>query len=227
QPAYPEYSVTREDLQAALFPQGRLVTFVSYRGEAPWSLKATDPDIHFLRWFSPDSRRAVLMRVPKEVPDGWERYDGLPLTSDSGRVRNTEARRFVLVDAEHHTERPVFDAPAGTATRLGYERLRSVLPAALWARDSRHVVLVNTTLPFTPGSNPERRSMAYVVGYDADTSQWSVIEPLEEPGQPSGAGRRIAQVGWLVEGAELLIRHEIEGKPAPGTVYTLKGGRWV
>jgi len=226
QPTYPDYAITRERLQAARFPQGRLVTFLSYRGSAPWSLDETDPDIRFSRWFSPDGHHAMLMRVPKQVPDGWSAYDGLPFTSDTGGARTVDARRFVLIDAEHRTEQPVFDAPAGTATRLGYGRLREVYPAALWARDGRHVILVNTALPLTPG-HPERRGMAYVVGYDANTGQWSVIEPLEELEHSNGPGRRIAQVGWLAEGTELLIRHAIAEKPAPGTVYTLKGDQWV
>lgn len=221
-PTYPVYAVTRAGAQAALYPQGRRVTFVSYRGGSPWSLNASDPD-QVNPSFSPDSRRAVLVRDPKDVPPGWTGYDGLSPTSDTGRVSGADARRFVLIDAEHGSERPVFDAPAGTATRLGLASMMSAFPEALWARDNRHVILVNTALPLTPGSNPERRGMAYVVGYDADRGQWSAIEPLEEP----TAQRRIAQVGWLMGGTELLIRHEVAGKPAPGTVYALHGDRWV
>lgn len=69
--------------------------------------------------------------------------------------------------------------------------------------------------------------MAYVVGYDADTGLWTVIEPLEQTDPSSHAQRRITQVGWLAEGTALLIRHEIAGKPASGTVYTLRGDRWI
>lgn len=43
-PTYPVYPVTRDGAQAAMFPQGRRVTFVSYRGGSPWSLEETEPD---------------------------------------------------------------------------------------------------------------------------------------------------------------------------------------
>lgn len=224
---YPAYAITRDSAQAALFPQGRSVTFVSFRGGSPWSLEQTDPDNKVEPSVSPDGRRVVLVRDPKEVPGSWAAYDRLPVSSDDGRMRSEDARRFVVVDAEHRTERPVFDAPAGTATRLGLEQVTSVYPGALWARDSRHVVLLNTALPLTAGADPGRRGMAYVVGYDADTGQWTVIEPLEQLDRSGRPQRRITQVGWLAQGSELLIRHEVAGKPASGTVYTLKGDRWT
>ncbi|MBZ5667551.1 MAG: prolyl oligopeptidase family serine peptidase [Acidobacteriia bacterium] len=222
-PVYPMHVITRTELRGMLFPhESSNVTFVSYRGGAPWELKTTRPFIAFGPFFSSDGRRAVMLRIPKEMPASWAGYDRI-----ARGEANTDVMRFMLIDAEHGFDKPVFDPPTGLATRVGQERMRSVYPQPLWAEDQRHVVLINTALPLTPGQNPERTSMAYVVGYDADTGQWGVIEPLESHDGADGTLRRVTQVGWLKPGKELLIGHEIAGKPAPGTVYTLKGDQWV
>src|SRR6185437_3504323 len=74
----------------------------------------------------------------------------------------------------------------------------------------------------------ERSRMAYIVDYDTETDRWAVIEPLQSL-EPAGGDspRRVVEVGWLVDGTDLLVRHEVGGKPGPGTIYTLEGGHWV
>jgi len=202
-----------------------ITTFVSYRGGTPWPLQTTDIVVALDVAFSKDGRRAVAIRRPKEVPPSWDAYERLRgLDGPIGRQK-TDFPRFLLIDAERGYEKPVFDAPAGTVTHVGQERFRQVGIQALWAANGRNVVLVNTALPLSPADST-RESMAYVVGYDVESGDWSVIEPLEAIG-PKGVLSRVSQVSWLKPGTELLIQHEIDGKAAASSVYTLKGERWV
>jgi len=69
--------------------------------------------------------------------------------------------------------------------------------------------------------------MAYVVELDTDTGTWSALEPLEERLRNGASVRRAVQVGWLKEGQVFLVRHEVDGRPAPGTAYTLYHDRWM
>jgi dipeptidyl aminopeptidase/acylaminoacyl peptidase len=216
-PMYPVHSITRDDF----VPRGerkREATFVSYRGGIPWELKDTDP-----KWyptaFSSDGRRAIAIRSPKHVPVDWAAYDGFASSAD--------ILRFMLIDAEHGYDKPIFDAPAGTVTRVGAEEAKNVVPDALWAEDQKHVILVNTALPLTPGQKTDYTNMAYVLGYDADSGQWEVIEPLELRDGADSGKRRVTQVGWRQPGKELFIAHEVDGKPAAGTIYTLQGDHWI
>lgn len=229
-PVYPMHVITRAEVIERVFhPKitGSARTFVSYRAGAPWQLKTTDSIFPYDPSFSSDGRRAMVVSCPKEMPASWAAYDHLAELPDHGAAERTDFPRFTLVDAEHGFDRSVFDAPAGLATRVGQERKFILYPQAFWAEDGEHSVLVNTALPLTPGQNPERTGMAYVVGYDADNGQWAVIEPLESHDGADGELRRVTQVGWLEPGKELLIGHEVGGKPAPGMVYTLKGDRWI
>ena len=230
-PIYPVHSITRTELEAAMWPGShneRLTTFVSYRGQAAWELKSTNTLLGVGPYFSSNGRLGVALRLPKETPASWAAYDQLSgLSNYGGGEKKADFPQYVLIDAEHGSSKPVFDAPSGTATRVGREGQRYAYPQALWAEDNRHVILVNTALPLTQGREPERTRMAYIVAYDADSNEWSVIEPLESRDGPGGNLRRVTSVGWLSQGKQLLIRHMIDNEPAPGAVYTRRENRWI
>lgn len=228
-PGYPAHAITIPELQYMMRPAGaarRTTTFVSYRGSSPWEIKNSDYYAPLL-WFSPDGRRAVTLRVPKELPASWATYEELQRLSEYGRGSVTDFPGFALIDAEHRQSEPLLDAPTGLATGVGQqEERRGVYEQAFWGTDQRNVILVNTALPIGPGRDPERASMSYIVGYNVDSGHWKEIEPLVSQ-QPSGASRIVTQAGWLTPGKEFLVRHSVAGQPADGTVYTLKGDRWV
>lgn len=230
-PVYPVHSITRTELQDAFFeattPRKIPKTLVSYRGGPPWEVKSTNVDFRFAPAFSSDGRRLIAIRTPKVLPARWAGYEQVSSLSKNESAGPANFPRFMVIDAEHGQEEPVFDAPAGLATTAGVAAARRCCLEALWAQDQEHVVLVNTALPLTSGHDPERARMAYVVGYNVDNGKWAEIEPLESRESTGGPLRQVMQVGWLKPGTELLITHETDGKPAPGMVYTLKRDRWV
>ncbi|MBZ5667646.1 MAG: prolyl oligopeptidase family serine peptidase [Acidobacteriia bacterium] len=225
-PVYPVHAITPTELKWADVPASerkRKAIFVAYRGGAPRELETAGMDLIIKPFFSADGRRAVWVGSPNGVPASWAAYDQLSGLSVSDGVEATGVSRFMMFDPEHGHVDPVFDAPFGMATKMG----QNLYPYALWAEDQKHVVLVNTALPLMPGKDPDRARTAYVVGFNADTGQWTVIEPLESHDGADGVLRRVTNVAWMKTGKELLIRHEVAGKPSPGTVYALEGDRWV
>lgn len=226
---YPMHAITIAELTnigVAADAKRRITSFVSYRGGPAWEISNTDfcEDSPFI-WFSPDGRRAITLRSPKAARESWT-YDGLLGLPEYGNGTFSDFPQFALIDAEHGHSEPLFDAPAAWATKVGRDEDRNGVRAdALWATDQRHVILVNTELPIVPGGSSERKSMSYIVGYNADSGRWVEIEPLVS--QASGALRIVAQVGWLVSGKTLLVRHTVAGQAAAGTVYQLKGDQWI
>ncbi len=227
-PIYPVHKINSDQITDLLFSDRRDTrngSFVSYRGRKAWEMKATEYVFPYLPSFSPDGHRAISVRAPKAVPEKWlTYYDGLTNWDDENRDDKAKITQFVLIDAAREREAPVFDAPTGLATLAGQNARPEVRPQILWAEDGIHAVLVNAALPLSSESDRSRSGMAYVVAYSIRDARWEIIEPLETGGDR--ASRRVAQVGWLKEGRELLIRHEVSGNPAPGSLYTLEGDRW-
>lgn len=227
---YPVHSVTRTELQDAFFqattPRKVSKTLVSYRGRPPWEIKTTTVDFRFSPSFSSDGARVIAIRTPKVLPPSWAGYEQVSGLSKNESAEPANFPRFMVIDAEHGQEAPVFDAPAGVATAVGVAAARRCCLEALWAQDQKHVVLVNTALPLASGPNPERARMAYVVGYNVDSGKWAAIEPVESRDR-AGSLCLVTQVGWLKPGTELLITHETDGKPTAGRLYMLRGDRWV
>lgn len=216
-PIYPVHEATRSELEKVYFPDKKVVkTWVSYRGGPPREAEAFGPTV-VAPSFSADGRNVAVVRNSKVQHPGWAGYER--------GVIATDAPQFILIDAEDGRATPMVNAPVGVATRVGTEELFLVGVRALWAGDQRHIVLVNTALPLQPGHDPERTRMAYVVSYDTMTGTYSVIEPLQNGS--GGTLRRATGVSWLSPGRQLLIQHEVAGKPAAGTVYALREGKWT
>src|SRR5262249_32696212 len=103
-PVYPVHSITRSELENTLLPwDKRWATFVSYRSSAPWELRSSDPKPGLEPWFSEDGRRAIAVRIAREVPDSWDAYDRYYGVHEYGEKR--EVLQFVYIDAEHGTDR--------------------------------------------------------------------------------------------------------------------------
>jgi len=234
---YPAYITKTEHVEAALsfhdLP-GKNSSFASYRDGEPWELKSGLPGQVA---FSPinEGRRLIASSYlggtvgayldGAHLPETWKSYDRLQHELKNGPLPRRDLTRFVLIEADRRIDKPLFSAPTGIATQIGFEA-HKLPPRALWAHDGRHVVLVNTALPPVPG-NLERTRMAYIVGYDTETAEWEIIEPLQSQVDEAGKTRRVVQVGWLKEGIELLVVHESDGKPSDGTLYHMENGKWI
>lgn len=176
-----------------------------------------------IAYFNRDGSKVISIRSPRQAPAEWSRFDHSATMPRLGS--------FYLIDAEKRTESCLLDAPTGTATLMGSSLTengasrRPLAPAALWADDQRWVILVNTALPPVTEYD-DRAHSAFVIAYNLDKQEWTILEPLVSSGSGAGKEIKISQVGWLTPGKELLIAHEVGGKPAPGTVYQLSADVW-
>src|SRR6185437_2091713 len=99
--------------------------------------------------------------------------------------------------ASQRRSRPIFDAPTGFVTSVG-ARMRGAIalqPAALWADDQKHAVLINTALPLSSSQNDEHAHMAYIAAYNVQTRKWTEIEPLQTKDSTTGKLLAVAQAG--------------------------------
>ncbi|MES2443953.1 MAG: prolyl oligopeptidase family serine peptidase [Pseudomonadota bacterium] len=234
-PAYPMHVFDFDDVLPITAPKLALehdVTLVSFADKKPWAMSSIKPLV--LAAADEDGRRLALLTSPRldDVPAHWIGYDRLRRSPRSSRVESGQGvyfvrniPRFTIVDADRGVERPAFDAPSGLATDVGRRLSDAVPPSAYWLQDGRHVVLVNTALPLDPGGPAERKTMAYVVVFDAEDGTWVELEPLEA--RVEGETRRITGVGLLPDKRSIRIEHRT-GSNLPGaTVYNLRDGRWV
>lgn len=240
EPIYPIHVVQPGELVPSRVERTSSSVFVSYRDGEPWKAASRIISSHSTyapEWLqppelsSPDGHRLIgfaLRRSLDGLPAIWSAYDRwASLWAGKLPAASYEVAQFVLIDAKRKFDRAVLDAPVGTATMVGYDCRASVPPAAWWSADERHVILSNAALPLEGPDCEERSRMAYLVGFDADTGEWAVIEPLQAKVPGGDEIQRVAQVGWLKKGMEFLVRHQIGERWVEGTVYRLVDGKWI
>lgn len=226
------YSLTTRDLATAFFSrpntsQTKLETFARIGSAPTWALvsgwaQKGGP------WWSPDGRRAVMVRTPPTVPPSWIGYDGhedgtVGVNDVDQPLLPAEFPQFYEIDLVNRTERPLIDAPTGRATRSGESDLigftGTIAPAAFWTGDGRRVVLVNTALPVDWKDNGKRKfSAGYVVVVDMQTKSNRVLEPVV-----SESGSTITRA--VLVGETLLIERSVKGIPTSATLYHLQGSK--
>ena len=230
-PEYPFARITDAELKSQLFDvrwsQEGGVFNASYRGGVarPVTPHFSERSLSFRPWVSPDGKWAIAVYVGEAllVPKGWKNYENSACRLDY---------RFMLIDIEHGGVRPVFDAPAGEIPAkvvpgssgchayIGFGQ--PPLFDAFWSADSRHVILLNTSLPLGENQD-ERQRLSYVADYDLEADRYSVLEPMANT-----KGVKVWEGSWFDEGKELLITHRTaSGDAAAGVVYKLKDGRWI
>jgi tetratricopeptide (TPR) repeat protein len=129
--------------------------------------------------------------------------------------------RFVLVDFDRRMAIPMGSIAVPVSP---LERDASRVVQALWTSDGSEAVLVNVSLPATAISQSGDPKNGYIAGYSPATGRWS---PIEELKQPKDGEEKTRSIGWLVDGKELLVAREKNGKPTGGTVYSRQGDKWV
>ena len=155
--------------------------------------------------------------TPWIAPGG--KYAVMPVGGELGKPMLLS--RFVLVDFDRRAAIPM-GSIAVPVNPL--EREASKVLQALWTSDGSEAVIVNTSLPpedIPAGSDPKG---AYLAAYEPKTRRW---RPLQELKQGKDGEEKIRSIGWLVDGKELLVAREKNGKPTGGTVYSRQGDKWV
>ncbi|MCW6531307.1 hypothetical protein NED98_13750 [Sphingomonas sp. MMSM20] len=167
----------------------------------------------------PGADTAIVGLATGTDPDaGWATYDGIANYHSNGRFQ-----RVWLRDG---TAEPLFDAPLGTATRLGSQfafgfsnsrgRWITLSPQILTV-DAATSVLVNAALPLSD-TQPERSTMAYVLSYSSATRRIQVLTPLRGP---QGDVRSVRLLGPKC----LVIERLIDANTSE-TSMSLVAGRW-
>lgn len=188
---------------------------------------------------SPNGKHAIgIVVADGEVSRSWLQYDGFD-GFDAESARNWEryqrTSRFLYIDLETGSSRPIFDAPLGTATRMGLpvgnnnETPSVASPSVLWSADSSEAILVNSALPLSEDI-AQRRHTAYVVAYRVADDTWQALAPLIEPmdaGSRDGLSRRVISVDWLFPAKTLAIRRSL-GHNVEQTIYGKRSsGKWT
>jgi hypothetical protein len=157
---------------------------------------------------SPGGAYAVMV-LGEEVP-------GKPL-----RIPN----RFVMVDIRGRKVTKIADLAARAQAGLPVVRKDASKRAqAFWTSDGSEVIVQNAALltkDIPPGGSKDG---GYMAAYDISTGRWRVLDELKDA---ADGDERIKSVGWLVDGKELLVAREKDGKPTGGTVYSRQGDKWV
>lgn len=183
---------------------------------------------------SASGRFAVVTQHVDRIPETWEAYEPFSgFVSNPARLKTSaprEAReqlldrliqpkQYALVDLDSGRIDPI-DAPSGQA--LSY-----LSPSkAVWAQDSRHVVLLNTYLPLdNTGEGEKRRRTAApcVTLFDAISHQAACVATVKQSGREQylkqGTAFYLADVSWGKSSDEIILSYSTYGKPKGGGVY--------
>lgn len=201
--------------------------FAKFGQQAAWRLKSRSahvqtnlPRLAESPYFSPDGRRAVMLRAPLVLPKEWSKYGQLEISGAKGRwpVPGGEVTQFILIDLKRGHEKPLIDAPSGFVM----DPIELSGPPVLWAADGRNLVLCNTALPIEgAGAKPENAAATYIVAVDAITGKWDELERLRDP-----SGVNVLDWKWIEKGKSFVVHHERDGRPSPGALYTWNGAKW-
>lgn len=151
----PAYIVGNKSVDEVLYPDAES-RYAKYRYYVATGWNRSDPvgDPFFTQflniWLSPDSRHAIALQSPEEIPAHWLRdysplknspiFQKLALDYDPAIMKpQALLMQFVLLDLKTGKQRPLFDAPSG-AFFAGYTLNSHWL-------DEDHVVIVNSFLP--------------------------------------------------------------------------------
>jgi len=203
---YPMAALKSDELSALLSPRDEetRVLFAGAGGSARAILELSPG--YQGPWISEDGRHAIVA------------------LSSSTATPNRQIG-FLLIDVRGGSARPVFPGtPTGIRTEVGRELRYQLPPSAFWFNDSRHVILTNAATPGTREGDSESTAAA-VIGYDSQTGDWKVLEPLRHGDK--GRAIHVSGARWLNSGKDLLISHQTEsGQQVDATVYSWGKSGW-
>ena len=217
---YQTYVVARPGGAATAVPRSLGRKFVQFVG----STSDNDRKV----WLSPDAKLAVELRYVNSVPRDWERLSVMPgrLARTEGEVGESRvglgAFRFVVVDLR--TGDLVLDLAAPTGVNI----FSHSPVTALWAQDSRSLVLTNTFVADDAVEGREGPPRPAIVDVDIASNRQSVIFRLP--------ARDENDEGSIVH-ADRVAERRLELVEFPGYVFTkttpeariferLPGGEW-
>jgi dipeptidyl aminopeptidase/acylaminoacyl peptidase len=226
---YPAVAVESDWLTELITPK-KMATelFATYRGGEARSL-GTPFWVQGGPWLAPNGQYALglLTSEQEAVPAGWAGYELNP------QKYFHQVGRFVLIDVQNGQMRPALDAPAGHATRVGWQ----TAPQVLWSPDGARALLINTALPLDEGWE-ERKNTPYIVELEVGTGKWQIVDKLFAPAQRTGKERPendtiyvATSANWIRRGDRFQI--EITTQPSDGKlafstrVYSRQGKRWT
>ena len=182
-------------------------------------------------WISPSGKYAVTFTAASAWPDYWAEYAVhqpklFGYMSDRKDPQTLFRARLQLVDIECATARPLIDAPnaylAGNLTPM----------KAFWRANERSVVVSNTFLPLTAGSEDERRRRTHgpaIAEVDVQSGRARAIvwEPRATSATGSGEKRidAVRSITWNDRTEQLTVVSETSGS-LRNERYVPKPGSW-
>jgi len=144
-------------------------------------------------WLSPDGRKLVIRDAS-----------------------NPDANRFVVLDTRTTRSDALLSTDVGTQF-AGTDPV--AFPKALWAPDSRSVVLVNTHIS-EKSDISSRVQTGHIVEYDTESKKWRSITPMVV--HKGGKQFAVRSVEWMVPGKELLAKFAADRKPSFAVVFRIE-----
>ena len=187
---------------------------------------------------SPDGRWLVTVAAVNHFPAWWESYqprfgyEELKLTPNNTRALADDnawkAAEAVVVDLETGVTSPLVGAPAGRSLFFNFAPTKAV-----WAADSRHVLISNTFLPTDTALNPREqylRTTASVVAIvNIVTHGIQTITYFEQPSKSAELDRHVSDVTWDTKNnrVDLAYASSPDNVPIPfHEVYQLGSTGW-
>jgi hypothetical protein len=200
---------------------------------------------------SPSGHSVVITQYAEHIPKAWEEYEPFPCVACSAfRLRATPAgkrladrtflflnpKQYALIDLDTGRVDPI-DAPFGLALLYGGPE------KAIWSRDGKSVILVNTYLPIGQSDGTERQQRLQrpcIALFDVVSKNSTCVatakvqENAREEYAKTGLGFFLSEVTWNESANRLILRYETVGnendpshqEQAP-EVYRQENGRWV
>ena len=198
---------------------------------------------------SPSGHSVVVTQYAERIPKAWEEYEPFPCDACSAfRLKASPAggepvdptflfenpKQYALIDLDTGKLDPI-DAPFGLALLYGGPE------KAIWSRDGRSVILVNTYLPLdnTEGSERQQRLQKPCIALFDKTFKRGycmATATVQKSGEYSktGFGFFLRDVHWNEAANELTLSYETVGNENDPTyheqapeVYRQESGHWV
>lgn len=189
---------------------------------------------------SPDGRWLVTVAAANHVPPAWEiyqprfGYEELKMTPNNSRALAEDnawkAAEVVVIDLATGVATSLVGAPAGRSLFFNFAPTK-----AIWASDSRHVLISNTFLPVDKASqsaslDPLRATASAVAIVDIVTHAIETVTYFQQPAKISQPDRHVSDIHWDAENkrVDLVYASSPDNVPiAFHEVYRLASTGWI
>jgi dipeptidyl aminopeptidase/acylaminoacyl peptidase len=156
---------------------------------------------------SPDGQSLITVAAVNRIPPLWAvyqsrfGYEELKLTPDNARAfaedNSWKAAEMVVINLQSGVATPLVNAPAGRSLFFNFAPTK-----AIWASDSRRVLVSNTFLPIEDATNRKvsgdslLATATAVAIVDVPTHRFQPVTFFQQPARSSQPDRHVSDITW-------------------------------